>query len=84
MRLCIAAALLRTAADEATHIAVHTVRGTGILQGVVHLNAARAAAERAAMTADGVRSVIDSLMVNRSGVHCYRCNPAARASRSTC
>lgn len=60
----IAADLLRTTADEATCIAVHAVRGTGILQGVVHSNAARAAAERAALTVHGVRSVIDSLMVS--------------------
>lgn len=64
VRVCIAAALLRTAADEATHIAVQAVGGTVILQGVVHSNAERATAERAAMTVDGVRSVIDNLIVS--------------------
>lgn len=64
VRVCIAAALRRTAADEATHIAVQAVGGTVILQGVVHSNAERAAAEQAAMTVDGVRSVIDNLIVS--------------------
>ena len=61
---CIADALLRTAADEATQIAVQAVGGTVILQGIVHSRAERDAAERAAWTVEGVRSVIDNLTVS--------------------
>ena len=57
-------ALLRTAADEATRIAVQAVDGTVILHGVVHSPAERDAAERAAWTVEGVRSVIDNLIVS--------------------
>lgn len=59
----IADALLRTAAAEATQIAVHAVGGTVILQGVVHSPAEHDAAERAAWNVDGVHSVIDNLVV---------------------
>ncbi len=59
----IADALLRTAAAEATQIAVHAVGGTVILQGVVHSPAEHDAAERAAWNVEGVRSVIDNLIV---------------------
>ena len=63
VRRCIADALLRTAADEVTQIAVQAVGGTVILQGLVHSRAERDAAERAAWTVEGVRSVIDNLIV---------------------
>ena len=64
VRVCVANALLRTAADEATRIAVQAVDGTVILHGVVHSPAERDAAERAAWTVEGVRSVIDNLIVS--------------------
>lgn len=63
VRMCIADALLRTAADEATRIAVQAVGGTVILQGIVHSHAERDVAERAAWTVEGVRCVIDNLIV---------------------
>ncbi len=64
VRMCIADALLRTAEDEASQIAVQAVGGTVILQGIVHSYAERDAAERAARTVNGVRSVIDNLIVS--------------------
>lgn len=64
VRVSIADALLRTAASEATHIAVQAVGGTVILQGVIHSYAERDTAERAAWTVEGVRSVIDNLIVS--------------------
>ncbi len=64
VHMSIAAALLRTAAGEATQIAVQAVGGSVILQGVVHSRADRDTAERAAMTVNGVRSVIDNLIVS--------------------
>lgn len=64
VRVCIADALLRSAVDEATQIAVQAVGGTVILQGIVHSHAERDAAERAAWTVDGVRTVIDNLIVS--------------------
>lgn len=63
VRMRIAEALLRTAEDEASQIAVQAVGGTVILQGVVHSYAERDIAERAARTVDGVRTVIDNLIV---------------------
>ena len=63
VHMTIAAALIRTAADEAAHIAVHAVVGTVILQGAVHSRAERDTAERAAWNVEGVRSVIDNLIV---------------------
>lgn len=56
-------ALLRTAAAEATQIAVYAVGGTVILQGIVHSPAEHDVAERAAWDVDGVHSVIDNLIV---------------------
>lgn len=64
VRMCIANALLRAAANEATQIAVQAIGGTVILQGVIHSYAERDVAERAAWTVDGVRSVIDNLIVS--------------------
>ena len=64
VRMCITDALLRTAADEATQIAVQAVGGTVILQGIVHSHAERDVAERAAWTVAGVRCVIDNLIVS--------------------
>jgi osmotically-inducible protein OsmY len=64
VRVCVADALLRTAAAEATKIAVQAVGGTVILQGFVHSHAEREAAECAAWTVAGVRSVIDNLLVS--------------------
>jgi osmotically-inducible protein OsmY len=64
VRTCIAGALMRSAADEATQIAVQAVGDTVILQGVVHSRAERDVAERAAWTVSGVRSVIDNLIVS--------------------
>ncbi|QJR36821.1 BON domain-containing protein [Gemmatimonas groenlandica] len=64
VRVCIADALLRTAVDEATQIAVQAVGGTVILQGIVSSSAERDVAERAARTVDGVRTVIDNLIVS--------------------
>jgi osmotically-inducible protein OsmY len=64
VRTCIAESLLRSAADEASHIAVQAVGGTVILQGVVHSRAERDTAERAAWSVNGVRSVIDNLIIS--------------------
>jgi osmotically-inducible protein OsmY len=64
VRLRIADALLRSAEDEAAQIAVQAVGGTVILQGIVHSYAERDAAERAARTVEGVRTVIDNLIVS--------------------
>ncbi|WP_310571859.1 BON domain-containing protein [Gemmatimonas sp.] len=64
VRLRIADALLRTAVNEATHIAVQAVGGTVILQGVIQSSAERDAAERAAWTVAGVHLVIDNLIVS--------------------
>ena len=44
-------------------IAVQAVGGTVILQGIVHSHAERDVAERAAWTVEGVRCVIDNLIV---------------------
>ncbi len=64
VRICIAEALKRSAAHEATRIAVQAVGGTVILQGVVHSQAERDVAEHAARTVEGVRSVIDNIIVS--------------------
>ncbi len=63
VHLRITDALLRTAAAEATQIAVHAVGGTVILQGVVHSPAEHDVAERAAWNVDGVHAVIDNPIV---------------------
>jgi osmotically-inducible protein OsmY len=64
VRLRIAEAMMRSAADKATQIAVQAVGGTVILQGVVNSRGERDIAERAAWTVEGVRSVIDNLIIS--------------------
>ena len=64
VRLRIAEAMMRSAADKATHISVQAVGGTVILQGVVNSRGERDTAERAAWTVEGVRSVIDNLIIS--------------------
>lgn len=64
VRTGIAEALARAAADQASHVAVQAVGGTVILQGVVHSLAERETATRVAWSINGVRSVIDNMVIS--------------------